>query len=387
MNILRDKFRIGSDDLRSKMKGHISGIALMAAAFGVIILIFESHRGDVQSSNPQIETYLGMNLVDLANPVDRGLFRESLELFYPDQTERNDSLLRAIDAVRQRQLSDPSFRVTADERGLTWRTIGKLTGMYLQFMTVYVIVLIVIYGAGQRIAVYRFVKMKQHRESNLAEIAGILKKMRTNMKVEEVWKEIPAVAFSVLKVIGKGVLMVILFSPAYVIAYSLKTTLDTSSVVFMVVLGIVSNGVLIHASNRFFTFLVAESRKGYVQTAIVKNLHASYEWNTSDGIPLRSLIRPRGQYDAHVFNHIQLNARFQFIPVLKEHASFLVTGLVIIEMALNIQGHFCYELLQQILYRQYDVVCAMIFGIFTIVKMTEITVDVWHDREKRKYGY
>jgi len=44
-------------------------------------------------------------------------------------------------------------------------------------------------------------------------------------------------------------------------------------------------------------------------------------------------------------------------------------------------------LLQQILYRQYDVVCAIIFGIFLVVKTTEIAVDVWYDREKRGYGF
>jgi len=56
-------------------------------------------------------------------------------------------------------------------------------------------------------------------------------------------------------------------------------------------------------------------------------------------------------------------------------------------MALNIQGHFCYELLQQILYRQYDIAAFIIFGIFLTVKVTEIAIDVWEHKEKRKYGY
>jgi hypothetical protein len=56
-------------------------------------------------------------------------------------------------------------------------------------------------------------------------------------------------------------------------------------------------------------------------------------------------------------------------------------------MALNIQGHFCYELLQQILYKQYDIAAVIIFGIFLTVKATEIVIDIWEHKEKRKYGY
>jgi ABC-type dipeptide/oligopeptide/nickel transport system permease component len=80
-----------------------------------------------------------------------------------------------------------------------------------------------------------------------------------------------------------------------------------------------------------------------------------------------------------------MNARFQFLVTLKEHASFLITGLVIIEMALNIQGHLGYELLQNILYKQYDVVLSIILGIFLVVKVTEITVDAWFHHQSRKY--
>ncbi len=54
-------------------------------------------------------------------------------------------------------------------------------------------------------------------------------------------------------------------------------------------------------------------------------------------------------------------------------------------MALNIQGHLGYELLQNILSGQYDVVLCIILGIFLIVKATEIVVDVWFHHESGKY--
>ncbi len=79
-----------------------------------------------------------------------------------------------------------------------------------------------------------------------------------------------------------------------------------------------------------------------------------------------------------------MNARYQFLTTLKEHASFLITGLIIIEMALNIQGHLGYELMQNILYKQYDVVLSIILGMFLLVKSTEIVVDSWFHHRIQK---
>jgi hypothetical protein len=188
------------------------------------------------------------------------------------------------------------------------------------------------------------------------------------------------------KAVCKGAAYAVLFAPAYVIAYSVKTSFDTGSSLFMLVLGVVSNGLLINYANKFFTFLTAESRKGYVETAIVKNLDASYQWGAPDGITRWAVVQPVRLFPTHVFRHVYLNARHQYLPALKEHASFLITGLIIIEMALNIQGHLGYELMQNILYRQYDVALVVILGIFLVVKATEILVDGWFHRESAKYG-
>ena len=54
-------------------------------------------------------------------------------------------------------------------------------------------------------------------------------------------------------------------------------------------------------------------------------------------------------------------------------------------MALNIQGHLGYEMLQNILYRHYDVVASIVLGVFLIVKATELWADVWFHRETQRY--
>ena len=365
--------------LRTRLLIHCAGILLMSCIFWIFISMYEISRVESRQSEKEIQKYLNLNSIDFGNPLDRTLFRESLGIFYKGQTQRNDSLLTAIDNLRQRQFSDPSYKTVENPNGLTWQVLQKLGVMYLQFIAVYAVVLVIIYLAAQRIAVYRFIKMKQHRESYLSQVFDII----TGADKRSSGKA----AVLIIKAFLKGILYMLLFSPAYVIAYSVKTTIDTSSVIFMILLGIISNGVLIHTANKFFTFLTGESRKGYIQTAVVKNLNASYEWNAQEGIPIKALLHIKHGLRSHVFQAIFENARFQFIPALKEHASFLITGLIIIEMALNIQGHFCYELLQQILYRQYDIAAVIIFGIFMTVKFTEIIIDIWEYKEKKKYGY
>jgi hypothetical protein len=387
MNFTITPYLGGSENLRSKLFGHAIGIVLMAIIFGVLIIAVGTQREEEIESIRGVQSYVNMLSLDFGNPVDRELFRESLDVFYPGQTTRNDSLFHAIDEFRRRQFTDPGLKVGNDLLGLTWPLMLKITGMYIQFLFLYSIVLFVVYVAAQRIAIYRFVKMKQHRESYLVQTLKAILVFRNPTNSTKGLKRFTMVLIPAGKSICIGIGMLLVFSPAYVTIYTLKTSLDTGSLPFMIMLAIFSNGILIHTANKLFTLLVAESRKWYVQTAIVKNLHNSYEWNARDGIPLRSLLRIRNKFRSHVFNHIYVNARFQFIPALKEHASFLITGLVIIEMALNVQGHLCYTLLQQLLYRQYDVACVIIFGIFLAVKMTEIIIDIWNDMEKRKYGF
>jgi hypothetical protein len=189
-----------------------------------------------------------------------------------------------------------------------------------------------------------------------------------------------------LSLVGQAIIKstayLILFSPAYVIAYSLKTNFDTDSTLFMILLGIISNGLLITYTNKFYTFLKAESQKGYVETAVVKNLVNDYSFSA---IQFASIFKIKKRFPEHVFSHIFINARHQYLTTLKEQAAFLISGLIIIEMALNIQNHLSYELLQNLLYENYFVVLIILFAIYLTVKTTEIFVDYAINRENKKY--
>jgi hypothetical protein len=354
----------------AKLAEHLLAVVIVSCAFVVLVLMLQERTAAERTAREEsVQQFLRIDSLDFGNPLHAALFREALGAFQPGDEAANDSLLARIQAYRQEQFTDRTMKTGGDDRGLSGARLSILGTMYGQFILLYLVVLIITYYAARSIAVLRFVRMKQGAGSYLA---GMMSGS-------------PAGAIlSLGKAIVKAMAYAVLFSPAYVIAYSIRSGVNTDSYLFMLLLGVVSNGLLINYANKFHAFLMAEDRKGYVQTALVKNLRASYTWG-SEGITRWAALLPGSRFAGHVFGHVYLNARYQFLVTLKEHASFLITGLIIIEMALNVQGHLGYELLQNILFKQYDVAVAIILAIFLMVKATEILVDIRFYRVSRTY--
>jgi len=241
-----------------------------------------------------------------------------------------------------------------------------------------VIALFLTYYGAKTIGTYRFFRSRREFDRGGPALSRFI---RGSLPVGG-WLRASAASLpgAIVRTVAYGAL----FSPAYVIAYALKTTVDTGSAVFMILLAVVSNGLLITYANRFTTFLTHESRRGYVETAMVKGLQPMHAGGRHR-IGLAVIVQPVKRFRGHVFQHVYMNARYQYIPTVKEQASFMITGLIIIEMALNIQGRLGYELLQNVLYRDYQIVAFIVLAIFAVVKVTEIVVDVWHQKETRRF--
>ncbi len=365
---------------------HLFSLTMVAAIFLVLIVkLGQENLREQTRRDAVIEEYLNLDFLDFTNPLHKTLFKETLYIYYPGQRARNDSLVRAIEGYRARQIVEIQRRTRS--RGIfSPGKLPQLGEMFLRFVLAYGVVMLLTYYGVQTLATLRFVKMKQGRTSYLAELAAFLWHTPFPETVGPIARYLAHAAGLLGKALIKAALYLVLFSPAYVIAYSFKTRFDTDTFFFMVLLGVVSNGLLVTYAHKFYTFLVGESRKGYVQTAMVKNLNQSYETGKPGGISRTDLFRIRKKFGGHVFGHIYQNANFQYLATIKEQASFVITGLVIIEMALNIQGHLCYELLQNLLFAQYDVALAIILGIFAVVKLTEIFADVRLYRARRRYA-
>ena len=355
--------------MHRKLIEHSLSVTFFAILFSVIGFTIALPPDSHQISR---EVAIYYDFINPDDPLHKLMLKESLDLYYPMQSARNDSIVHKI--------SDGSvhrFSQHIDNKALTSEKTVKIIYMYLKFIIIYVFVLILTYFGAQSLAIFKFIKMRQKRSSYLTLLWNHLHSTsHISAKI---------IFISIIKACIKGFIYLVLFSPAYVIAYSFKTRFDTDSIFFLVLLGIISNGLLISYTQKFYTYLVTESRKGYVNTARVKNLNNSYDAKRPDGIRYGKIFRLRKSFDGHVFQHIFKNARFQFISSIKEQASFLISGLVIIEMALNIQGHLCYELLQNILYENFQAVLLIVFLIFLLLKLTEVYCDYLQHHYSSKY--
>jgi hypothetical protein len=317
--------------MRRKLIEHIGSIAFVTLIFALLVVSLKDRQeADRQARIRLVAPYLNLPSLDFGSPRDRALFKETLDLFRSDSRAANDSLMRAIEAYRQSQFTDPALKTGVGDQGLSWAVLRRLGGMYLQFVLVYTVVLGLTFYAAQSLAMYRFVRLKQGRSSYLAEFLQRLRAWNLPETKGGAGARSVQLLLPLLKAGLKVIAYAVLFSPAYVIGYAVKTSVDMDSLLFMVLLGVVSNGLLINYANKFYTLLVGESRKGYVETALVKNLSGLYAWNVPAGVSYRSLLLLPRRFPGHVFQHVYLNARYQYLPTLKEKASFLITGLIII---------------------------------------------------------
>jgi hypothetical protein len=330
------------------------------------------HTANIHKENHdglRVKEFLDVPVLNTDDRFQRALLKDVMNVFYPDQYEKNDTIVREVLSIKSDMFNE-KLQTSYIKRGLSISAVMEIAGMFVKFLMVYIIVMVFTYYGVQTLASWRFVreKHKEYLEIHSSE-------------------ESSGNRFSLSKTtLGavKTIAYLVLFSPAYVIAYSIRTEFNTDSVFFMIFLGVISNGLLMTYTNKFYTFLVSESRKGYIDTARAKNLNEKFTIS-HDGISLSLLLSPIKQFKGHLFNHIYKNAHFQYLSTIKEQASFLITGLVIIEMALNLHGNLNYELLRQILYKNYEIVIVIVLGIFYIVKCTEIFTDYLVHREMQKY--
>jgi len=359
--------------MKKKIIEHISGIIFVTLLlFGFLSLYNISRVKEQEEQSSGIRQFIDVPISNINDPFQRSLLKDVMNVFYPGQTEKNNQIIDELLRTKENEFNKKLQKSHLEEH-LSISKLQNILWMLIKFLFTYIIVMLLSWYGVQTIAVWRFISKKQASE----------KKQQPAFKEEKLslGKRISAV----LNPIIKSIVYFILFSPAYVIAYSIRTEFNTDSLFFMIILGVISNGLLIMYSNKFYAFLTSESRKGYLDTALVKNLNSSYLYDNTTGIPFGSIFKFQKHFKGHVFQHIFQNARFQYLSTIKEQASFLITGLIIIEMALNIHGYLNYEMLRQMLYKNYDVVIVIILSIFYTVKITEMLTDFLVYRESLKY--
>ncbi|MEO7958319.1 MAG: hypothetical protein ABIW76_16670 [Fibrobacteria bacterium] len=355
--------------MKPKFGEHLLSTALVAALLLGLMTLARNDAANKDAVPADIAPYVQWDFQDLNDPFEKALFADFLSAYRPGDAAGNQRTISRLESYRR-------DRVLSSLQGASYREplgaakLASLLWMYCKFLLVYALALALTHYGVQTLAVWRFVRDRR----------------RAQPKVRETGRRIPERILALFQRLASMAAGLVLFSPAYVIAYSIRTEFDTDLPVFVVLLAVVSNGLLAMYSTKFHAFLTAESRKGYVETAVVKNLGNSYLANEKGGIAPSAIFRLRKRFDNHVFGHIFRNAEFQYLATLKEQAAYLITGLIIIEMALNIHGHLSYEMLKQLLYGNHDTVIAIVLLLFLTVKSTEVFTDALIFIRQRKYA-
>jgi len=302
--------------------------------------------------------------LNLEDPQTRQIFEETLLLFYPDAAQAE---------LVKKEIEQAALQVyRRDKPQGQSSTIPALAGMYLKFILVYLIVLYLTFQAVLRLGLWRFVREEKERSNFSISLWRAMKHLvRQNSGPNRL-----AAFQALLRWLAYTFGYIILFSPAYVLAYAFKAEFSHSTIFVLLALGLVSNGLLVLYSNKFYHLLAVESRKGYVRTARAKNYRSAYE-----EISLIAILRYRPQaWAGHLLEQILPNARSQYWLTLKEQGAYLITGLIIIEMGLNIQGHLCYQLLQEVYFENWGRVVLISWGLFMLLKLTDIIVDFYYQK-------
>jgi hypothetical protein len=345
---------------------HLSGILAVTLVLGIAVIAAESGHEEA----PEVRSF-PLNLVDsldLSSSLDRAAFRDMAAISFTGAPGAGDSLLSLLDGWKRERFLDPEKKVGGARKRVTGETLAALVVPYLVFLLLYGTLFVVTTIAARMLGMARFFREKLGRRSELRSALEIVFMKGRNRAGRFLYHFVAALL--------RGFMLLLLFTPAYVAAYAVRTKLDTQNVIFVVVLGVLSNGLLIAYASKFSTLLTNEARRGYVDAALVKGLRSGYNLGTASGLPFSVLWTPAHSSRDHVFSHIYQNASLQFLPSMKEHASFLVTSLAIVEMALNLNGHLCYLLLEHLLHKEYGLVLVIMFGIYLAVKAVEIWVDI-----------
>ncbi|MBL7994446.1 hypothetical protein JNM05_03660 [bacterium] len=348
----------------------------------LVILSFILHvtgRSELGTPDPLIQKLSEIKVLRPEHPLHRTLLLESLRTYYPHQNMNTDSLIDAVIAWRRQEvLAD--IDASRKAAGMSFSKFGELLSMYGSFVFVFIVVMFLIYYGAQTLGLFQFVVDKRRRPSLWQSLYISGRVFFSKASKAQRKSALKNMAVITVRAMAKTLFYIMVFSPAYVMAYSFKTNFETDSMLFLIFLGTFTNGVLITFMYKFYVLLNVESRKGYVETAVAKSLSRDYH-----AINNRQIFAPLKRFPDHVLEHIFIHTRYQYLGSIKEQGSTVITGLIIVEMALNIQGHLGYELLKNILYRNWDVVLIIVFGIFLLVKMTETAADVLMEYESNKY--
>jgi len=344
------------EKMKSILRNHLTVFLIITLFFtGLGLISVFLYHPEKTEPNPEMTLWLRDSTINWQDPLHQALIADVLDLKSADQ--EGEAFVRSAARLKSDETAQ-TLEQLRHQKGLVFGDFPDFIIKLLGFSFIFGFVLFVLVWGSQTLGLYRFIRSKQGKPS-----AG-----------KKIWH-------SVYSFLG----LLILFSPGYLIAYMLKPLIPSDSILLMISLGLVTNGALAIYSQKFLNLLNQEMDKGYVLAARIRNVNENFETGHQSNLHWKAILSFHKHFPGHLLHHILLNAKRQYWNTVRELAAFTITSLIILEMALNIQGRYGYELLRQVLYGNYADVLAMMLGLFLIVKITEVAIDYHLYKQKLKY--
>lgn len=343
--------------MKSILLKHLYAFLIVTVLFSVLGISFSFFSKPIQvKPNQETTLWLQSKEINWQDPLHQLLIADVIDLKSDD--EDGDAFVRKMARLKSDETAK-RLEQLRHQKGLVFDAFPEFLVKFIWFLLIFSGVLLGLIWASQTLGLYRFILSRQtHR-------TAFQKKFYT---------------------LCSFLFLVLLFSPGYLIAYMIKPIISSDSLFLMIVLGLLTNGALVLHSQKFLNLLNQEFEKGYVLAARIRNVNEDFRIGKSSGLTWHGILSFKKTFPGHLLNHILLNAKRQYLNSVRELAAFTITSLIILEMALNIQGRYGYELLRQVLYGNYADVLAMMLGLFLIVKLTEAGLDYVIYKQNLKYG-
>jgi len=342
--------------MKSILFNHLVVFLIIAGLFtGLGLVSVFLYHPEKAESNPEMTKWLQDSTINWQDPLHQALIADVLDLKSVEQD--GEAFVRSAARLKSDETAK-TLEQLRHQKGLVFGDFPDFLLKLLGFSFIFGLVLFILVWGSQTLGLYRFIRSKQGK--------------RTSGK--QFWH-------SVYSFFG----LLILFSPGYLIAYMLKPLIPSDSIILMISLGLITNGALIVYSQKFLNLMNQEMDKGYVLAARIRNVNENFENGHQSNLTWKAILGFHKHFPGHILHHILLNAKRQYWNTVRELAAFTITSLIILEMALNIQGRYGYELLRQVLYGNYGDVLAMMLGLFLIVKITEVAIDYHIYKQKLKF--
>ncbi len=364
------------NSLKAEIESHL--ISLFFFTFIFLVAIFISHNTVKENPYADIDKLLKKSGLSLQNELDRAVIKDVLKSYFGKEKAKN--LTEKIEKYRSEILTNGNFKSVGNKLNLT--SFKSILSKWINFLFLFGISAFLLFYFSESFALVKL-KLLKLGKSNFALLLlkeiNAVKDNPSGYKKTHLNEVLKLIFFILVKIFA----YLILFSPVYIVAYVFKFNYENISTLAYLILTLFTNGMLILSVNKFFLLLQGELNKGYVLTDKIKGVKTGF--TKDDGISFARIFSFHKNFGIHILKSVYLNAHRQFIYDFKEISRFLITGIVIVELSLNIQNGFFYEMLQHLMRNEVDILLTIILLVFISVKVSDILITYFFYRENLKY--